>query len=55
LMANHGGASGGYNSAGRSALWSPTGSLLAEYDGTGEGLVVAEKENGMWIGKTIIQ
>jgi predicted amidohydrolase len=54
LMANHGGASGGYNSAGRSALWSPTGNLLAEFAGTREGLVVAAKENGMWTGKTII-
>jgi predicted amidohydrolase len=54
LMANHGGASGGYHSAGRSAIWSPTGSLLAEFEGTGEGLVVAAKENGMWTAKTII-
>jgi len=44
LLANHGGPSGGYNSAGRSALWSPAGSLFAEFDETGEGLVAAERK-----------
>ncbi|MFT4267325.1 MAG: carbon-nitrogen hydrolase family protein [Xenophilus sp.] len=43
LLSNHGGSSGGYVSAGRSAFWLPDGSLLAEVDGPGEQLLVIDR------------
>ena len=48
VLANHGAESGGYESAGRSAVWSPSGELLAALPGTGEGLVIAEKRKSAW-------
>lgn len=54
LMANHGGGSGGYKSAGRSAIWSSRGEIIAELNGLGEGLVIASKQNNCWNGKVII-
>lgn len=53
LMANHGGDSGGYKSGGRSAVWSDNGEIIAEFDGLGEGLVIASKENGCWKGDVV--
>jgi predicted amidohydrolase len=53
MLANHGGPSGGYDSSGRSAVWSPTGNLLAELEVSGEGLIIAEKDNNRWIGKAV--
>ncbi|WP_295373434.1 carbon-nitrogen hydrolase family protein [uncultured Pseudacidovorax sp.] len=44
LLSNHGGPSGGYVSAGRSAFWLPDGSLLAEVEGLGEHLLVIDQE-----------
>lgn len=41
VIANHGGPSGGYVSAGRSGIWGPDGALIAEAAGTGDWLVVA--------------
>jgi len=52
-LANHGGDSGEYHSAGRSAIWSPSGEILAEMSGTGEGIVLAVKEKDRWRGRTI--
>lgn len=52
LMANHGGPSGGYISAGRSAFWAPGGRLIVEAAGAGSLLLVAEKElDGNWTGR----
>lgn len=42
LIANHGGPSGGYVSAGRSGIWDSDGSLLVAAPGTGDCLVVAQ-------------
>ncbi|WP_066261160.1 carbon-nitrogen hydrolase family protein [Hydrogenophaga flava] len=50
LVANHGAPSGGFASAGRSALWGPDGKLLAEAPVSGDCLVVAERRDGGWLG-----
>ena len=50
LMANHGGPSGGWACAGRSAIWSAEG-LLAEAPDTGNALVIAHREGGRWAGR----
>jgi predicted amidohydrolase len=50
LMANHGGPSGGYAAAGRSAFWAPGGRLIVETPGPGSFLLVAEKQAGVWSG-----
>jgi predicted amidohydrolase len=42
LIANHAGPSGGYVSAGKSAIWDTQGQLLASAPGTGPWLVVAQ-------------
>ena len=46
LMANHGGPSGGYVSAGKSAFWAPGGELVAAAPGAGAWLVVASRAAG---------
>lgn len=43
LMANHGGATGGWESAGRSAIWAADGRLLAAAPGVGDALVIARR------------
>jgi predicted amidohydrolase len=57
LMANHGGPSGDYVSAGRSAFWAPGGALVVAAPGVGSCLVVATKANGthptVWPGRTV--
>ncbi|WP_095143322.1 MULTISPECIES: carbon-nitrogen hydrolase family protein [unclassified Pseudomonas] len=53
LMANHGGATGGWESAGRSAIWAADGSLLAADPGVGESLVIARRTAGLWSGAVV--
>jgi predicted amidohydrolase len=53
LMANHGGATGGWESAGRSAIWASDGSLIAAAPGTGNVIVVARREAGSWSGTVV--
>jgi predicted amidohydrolase len=53
LMANHGGATGGFESAGRSAIWASDGSLISAAPGTGNVIVVARREAGSWSGTVI--
>ena len=48
LLANYGAPTGGYMSAGRSAVWSDTGELLATAPTEGEALVVAQRARGRW-------
>jgi predicted amidohydrolase len=43
LMANHGGPSGGYVSAGKSAFWAPGGQLVVAAPGAGPWLVIATR------------
>lgn len=53
LMANHGGATGGWESAGRSAVWASDGSLIAAAPGSGHLLVVARRNAGVWTGQVV--
>ncbi|WLH33269.1 carbon-nitrogen hydrolase family protein [Pseudomonas sp. FP2196] len=53
LMANHSGLTGGWQSAGRSAIWSEDGSLIASAPGAGDLLVVARRDAGAWQGRVI--
>lgn len=53
LMANHGGATGGWESAGRSAIWSAGGSLVIAAPGTGNLLVVARRVAQGWSGQIV--
>lgn len=53
LMANHGGPSGGYLSAGRSAFWSPDGQLQAVAPATGNCLVVANRRKRDWTARVV--
>lgn len=50
LMANHGGPSGGYVSAGRSAFWSPDGKLVIVAPGIGSYLVIGNGRGHDWSG-----
>jgi predicted amidohydrolase len=53
LMANHGGATGGWESAGRSAIWASGGSLIAAAPGTGNLMVVARRDADGWQGQIV--
>lgn len=46
LLANHAFETGGYQSAGRSAIWLSGGQLLVDAPGTGECLVIGDEDNG---------
>ncbi|AHL34912.1 carbon-nitrogen hydrolase [Pseudomonas brassicacearum] len=54
LMANHGGATGGWESAGRSAVWGPDGSLIAAAPGAGDLLVIARRDADGWVGQVML-
>lgn len=53
LMANHGGLTGGWQSAGRSAVWSEGGALIIAAPGAGEELVIARRDAGAWQGQVV--
>jgi predicted amidohydrolase len=53
LMANHGGATGGWESAGRSAIWAPNGELIVAAPGVGDVLVVARRDADGWTGQVV--
>ncbi|AVU77266.1 carbon-nitrogen hydrolase family protein [Pseudomonas rhizophila] len=53
LMANHGDATGGWESAGRSAVWGPDGSLIAAAPGRGDLLVIARRTTDGWAGQVL--
>lgn len=53
LMANHGGPSGGWVCAGRSAIWAANGALLAAAPGVGEALVIARRGGEHWAGQVV--
>jgi predicted amidohydrolase len=48
LMANHSGESGGYVSAGKSAIWSEDGSPIAASKGSEDALVIASRRDDAW-------
>lgn len=54
LMANHGGPSGGYVSAGRSAFWNEDGQLVGATPGAGEQLLLVRREQGNWTTEAIV-
>jgi predicted amidohydrolase len=54
VFSNFGGPSGGLPSAGRSAIWSPAGELLAQLGETGAGVVVATESSAGWRAKTVV-
>jgi len=51
LMANHGGPTGGWHAAGRSALWGTDGMLIVEACGVGDQLLVAQRLADGWQGR----
>ena len=53
LMANYSGSTGGLESAGKSAVWSEDGRLVASSSACDEVLVIGRKENGVWDGLVI--
>lgn len=54
LLANFGGSSGNYQSAGKSACWDNSGNLLAQLPAEGNGVVLAAYRNTTWTAKSII-
>ncbi len=53
LMANHGGVTGGWQSAGRSALWAAGGQRVVVAEGEGEVLVIGRRVAGQWSGEVV--
>jgi predicted amidohydrolase len=53
LMANHGGPSGGWACAGRSAIWAADGHVLVAAPGVGDALVIAHRDSGRWTGRSV--
>lgn len=53
LMANHGGPTGGYLCAGRSAFWAPGGEQVIAAPGPGACLVIASRQGGAWQGHVL--
>lgn len=53
VMANAGGPATGYDAAGRSAIWSDAGELVARLEGTGAGLVMARRSDRGWSGEAM--
>jgi predicted amidohydrolase len=54
LLANYSGVTGGWESAGKSAVWSENGQLVAAATGTEEALVLASEHNGTWTGTVLL-
>lgn len=48
LMSNFGGASYGFESAGKSAFWNNDGNLIGSFEGIGEGLLIVRKSESFW-------
>ena len=53
LTSNFTGMSGGWRSAGRSALWDPRGELVVEGPSEGRVLVVGRRFGGVWVGEVV--
>jgi predicted amidohydrolase len=51
LLANYGGPTGGWQPAGRSAVWDEQGELVVAAPGLGEQLVIASKLSAGWQGR----
>lgn len=53
VMANHAAPSGGFISAGCSAVWAPGGERIVQAPGAGEWLVIASARDGAWSGEIL--
>jgi predicted amidohydrolase len=53
LLANHGGPTGGWTSAGRSAFWDEQGRLVGAVPGSGDALLIATAGSGGWCGDSV--
>ncbi len=53
LMANHAGVTGGWMSAGRSAIWAAGGALVVAAAGAGDALVIGRRVAGHWQGEVV--
>ncbi|WP_252090826.1 carbon-nitrogen hydrolase family protein [Pseudomonas sp. MWU13-3659] len=53
LMANHGGTTGGWVAAGRSAFWDEQGRCVVAASGTGNRLLVVTGRSGKWQGREL--
>ncbi len=53
MMANFCGEYWNTQTGGRSGVWSQSGSLVAELNGTDSGVLIARKMNGEWIGEVV--
>jgi predicted amidohydrolase len=53
VFSNYGGPTGGLPSAGRSAIWSQTGELLAQLPASGAGVVLATEDDSGWRAQTL--
>lgn len=53
VMANHGGATGGWNPAGRSAIWDAAGNEIAAAPAAGECIVLAQRKITGWQGQVL--
>jgi predicted amidohydrolase len=53
LLANYSGVTGGERSAGRSAIWSEDGRLVAASSGSEEAIVIGTKRDGVWSGRVV--
>ena len=53
LLANHGGPTGGWTAAGRSAFWDEHGTLVAATSGPGDQLLLVAREGQGWVGSCV--
>ncbi|QEZ46771.1 carbon-nitrogen hydrolase family protein [Cupriavidus oxalaticus] len=55
LLANHGGSTGGFEVAGKSAIWDEQGNCVSAALSTGAHLVIGERSSGQWTGRVMPQ
>jgi len=53
LLANHGGPTGGFEVAGKSAIWDNRGHCVSAAPGAGAQLVIGEHASGRWLGRVL--
>jgi predicted amidohydrolase len=53
VFANYGGPTGGLPGAGKSAIWSDRGGLVAKCDARSAGVVIANESEAGWVGKAV--
>lgn len=53
MMSNHASETGGYQTAGQSAIWDEEGRLIIKAEGIEKSLLIAQNENDLWEGKKI--